>query len=369
MRIEINQKVLSNHINIVQKGISSRSTLQILDGILLETQEGKLKLTATDLEIGIESYADCNIIEGGSVVVNSRIFGDIIKKLPNSQIKIIVDENNKVNIKCENSEFNILGSNPLEYPELPAIINQNSFTMPRDLLKSSIKQTVFATTEDETRPILTGVLLETSNNTASFVALDGYRLALRNLPIDIDEDIKIVIPGRALEELNKILDESEDNLNIIVAPGHVIFDLGDTLLFSRLLEGQFLNYRDIIRKDHKSRVVVNKREFQDSLERASLLANEGRANLIKLNIEEDKVIIKSNSEIGNVNEQVYSEHEGDILNIAFNSKYILDGIKVMDAEDIELSFMGSLNPCIIKSVEDENYIYLALPVRLAQEDY
>lgn len=368
MRIEVNQKILANHINIVQKGISSRSTLQILDGILLEAKDGKLKLTATDLEIGIETYADCNIIENGSIVVSSRIFGDIIKKLPNSQINIIVDEN-KMNIKCENSEFNILGSNSLEYPELLTIINQNSFTMPKDLLKSAIRQTVFATTEDETRPILTGVLLETNNNIASFVALDGYRLALRNIPINIEEDIKIVIPGRALVELNKILDESEDDLNIVVAPGHVIFDLGNTLLFSRLLEGQFLNYRDIIRKDHKSKILVNKREFQDSLERASLLASEGKANLIKLNIKEDKIIIKSNSEIGDVNEQVYSEQEGDILNIAFNSKYILDGIKVIDAEDIELLFMGSLNPCIIRPVGDENYTYLALPVRLAQEDY
>lgn len=368
MRIEIDQRSLANQVNIVQKGISARTTLQILDGILLETIDGRLKLTSTDLEIGIETYVDCNIIEDGSIVVNSRIFGDIIKKLPNSQIHILVEEN-KMNIKCENSEFNILGSNPSEYPELPTIINKSSFNMPKDLFKSAIRQTVFATTEDETRPILTGVLLEISNGMGSFVALDGYRLALRNIPIDLEDDIKIVIPGRALIELNKILGEDGEDLIIAIAPGHVIFNIGDTLVFSRLLEGQFLNYRDIIRKDHKTKVLVNKKEFQDSLERASLLANEGKANLVKLNIREDKIIIKSNSEIGNVNEQVYSEQEGDTLDIAFNSRYILDGIKVMDADDIELLFMGSLNPCIIKPVEDENYTYLALPVRLAQEDY
>lgn len=368
MRIEIDQRSLANQVNIVQKGISARTTLQILDGILLETIDGRLKLTSTDLEIGIETYVDCNIMENGSIVVNSRIFGDIIKKLPNSQIHILVEEN-KMNIKCENSEFNILGSNPSEYPELPTIINKSSFNMPKDLFKSAIRQTVFATTEDETRPILTGVLLEISNGMGSFVALDGYRLALRNIPIDLEDDIKIVIPGRALIELNKILGEDGEDLIIAIAPGHVIFNIGDTLVFSRLLEGQFLNYRDIIRKDHKTKVLVNKKEFQDSLERASLLANEGKANLVKLNIREDKIIIKSNSEIGNVNEQVYSEQEGDTLDIAFNSRYILDGIKVMDADDIELLFMGSLNPCIIKPVEDENYTYLALPVRLAQEDY
>ncbi len=274
-----------------------------------------------------------------------------------------------MNIKCENSEFNIIGNNPLEYPELPTIINQMSFTMPKDLLKSAIRHTVFATTEDETRPILTGVLLEIYSGMASFVALDGYRLALRNIPISMEEDIKIVIPNRALIELNKILEDSEEELNISIAPGHVIFNIGETLLFSRLLEGQFLNYRDIIRKDHKTTVLVNKKEFQDSLERASLLANEEKANLIRLNIREDKIIIKSNSEMGNVNEEVYSNKNGEELDIAFNSRYILDGIKIMETEEIELSFMGSLNPCIIKPIGDENYTYLALPVRLAQEDY
>ncbi|NMB26724.1 MAG: DNA polymerase III subunit beta [Tissierellia bacterium] len=368
MRIEINQRSLANHINIVQKGISSRTTLQILDGILLETVNGKLKLTATDLEIGIETYVDCNIIEEGSIVVNSRIFGDIIKKLPDSNINILVKDNN-ININCENSEFNILGNGANEYPELPTIVNQNSFSMPVDLFKSAIRQTVFATTQDETRPILTGVLLEVDRGMGSFVALDGYRLALKNIPIDSKEDVKIVIPGRVLGELNKILEDDEKELIITIAPGHVIFNIGETLVFSRLLEGQFLNYKDIIRKDHKTKIVVDRKAFQDSLERASLLTKEEKANLIKLNLMDDQIIIKSNSEIGNVHEQISSEHEGDIINIAFNSKYIIDGIKVIDAEEIELYFMGSLNPCIIKPVSDDNYTYLVLPVRLAQEDY
>lgn len=368
MRIQIDQKSLANNINIVQKGISSRTTLQILDGILLETVNGKLKLTATDLEIGIETYLDCNIIEEGSIVVNSRIFGDIIKKMPDSTIDILVKDNN-INIKCDSSEFNILGSGAHEYPELPTIINQNSFNMPKDLFKSAIRQTVFATTQDETRPILTGVLLEIENGIISFVALDGYRLALRSFPVNSSDDVKIVIPGRALSELNKILEDDEEEFIITIAPGHVIFNLGNTVVYSRLLEGQFLNYKDIIRKDHKTNIVVDKKAFQDSLERASLLAKEEKANLVKLNIMNNQVIIKSNSEIGNVYEQISSKHEGEIVNIAFNSKYIIDGIKVIDTEKIELNFMGSLNPCIIQPVGDENYTYLVLPVRLAQDDY
>ncbi|CCQ96928.1 DNA polymerase III subunit beta [[Clostridium] ultunense Esp] len=367
MRIQVDQSSLSNHINIVQKGISTRTTLQILDGILLETVNGRLKLTATDLEIRIETYLDCDIIEEGAIVVNSRIFGDIIKKLPNSSINIKVKDNS-INITCESSEFNILGSSPYEYPELPTIINQNSFNIPKDLFKSAIRQTVFATTQDETRPILTGVLLEISNGIGSFVALDGYRLALRSIPVALKEDIKIVIPGRVLGELNKILDDEED-LTITTAPGHVIFDMGDTVVSSRLLEGQFLNYKDIIRKEHKTNIKVNRKEFQDSLERASLLAKEEKANLVKLNIANNQIIIKSNSEIGNVNEEVPSKQEGEDINIAFNSKYVIDGIKAIDSEEIELYFMGSLNPCIINPVEDKSYTYLVLPVRLAQEDY
>ncbi|MCR2045441.1 DNA polymerase III subunit beta [Anaerosalibacter massiliensis] len=368
MRIQVDQKKLSKHINIVQKGISSKTTLPILDGILLEAKDGKLKLTGTDLEIGIESYLEANILEEGSIVINSRLFGDIIKKLPNSEIDINVSEN-KMNIVCDSSQFNLIGNSSVEYPELPTLIDQLSLKIPMDLFKDIIRQTVFATTQDETRPILTGVLFEVIDGNASFVALDGYRLSLRNIKINSSEDVKVVIPGRTLSELNKILEENEEDIEITLTPGHIVFNIGDTLVFSRLLEGQFLNYRDIIREDHDTRIKVNRKELQDSLERASLLAKEEKANLVKLNLFEDKLTIKSNSEIGNVHEEMTVELEGEDVDIAFNSKYILDGIKAMDEEEIELFFMGSLNPCIIKPAEEDNYTYLVLPVRLAKDDY
>ena len=367
MRIEINQSILAEAINIVQRGISPRTTLQILDGILLETVDNGLKLTATDLEIGIETHVDCNIYQEGGIVVNSRIFGDMIKKLPNSTIHITVEESN-INVKCKGSEFNILGSQASEYPQLPNIVDENSFTVPGDLLRSAISQTVFATTQDETRPILTGVLLEIADNIASFVALDGYRLALRMISVDSDQDIKIVVPGRALNELNKIIGSGDEEIGITVAPGHIMFNIGQTLVFSRLLEGQFLNYKDIIRKEHGANVLVNRQDLQSSLERASLLAREEKANLVKLNLVEDRIVIRSNSEIGDINEEVPSKHEGEETDIAFNSKYIIDGIRAMDSEDVELHFMGSLNPCIIKPSNNDNYTYLLLPVRLAQDD-
>lgn len=368
MKFKVDQKSLSKNISIAQRGISSRTTLQILDGILIEAFGNQLKLTGTDLEISIETFLDCEVTQEGSIVVNSRIFGDIIKKLPDAPVYIEV-ENNNINIKCDNSEFNIAAKPGEDYPELPLIVENESFTLPIDILKSVIRQTVFATSQDENRPSLTGVLLEVSNNNISFVALDGYRLALRKLPLKSELDIKIIILGRTLNELNKILEETEDDLKISISSGHVIFNIGNTIVYSRLLEGQFFNYKDIVRNEHKTKVIVNKRNFQDSLERASLLAKEEKANLVKLNLNNNKVIIRSNSEIGNVYEEIESIQSGESLNIAFNSRYILEGIKVIESENIELNFLGSLNPCIINGANDENYIYLVLPVRLAQDDY
>lgn len=368
MKFAIEQKDLSKHISIAQRGISSRSTLQILDGILIEASNNRLKLTGTDLEISIETFVDCEVLEEGSIVVNSRIFGDIVKKLPAGLIHIEV-VNNNINIRCGNSEFNIAGNPGEDYPELPLIVESETFSLPTDILKAVIKQTVFATSQDETRPSLTGVLLEISNGQISFVALDGYRLALKKLPTNSDLSTKAIILGRSLNELNKILEDTEEDLKINIASGHIVFNLGDTIVYSRLLEGQFFNYRDIIRDDHKTRVIVNRKQLQDSLERASLLAKEEKANLVKLNVSDNRVVIRSNSEIGNVYEEMESIQNGDNLNIAFNSRYLLEGIKVIDTERIELNFMGSLNPCIINGVEDDSYIYLVLPVRLAQEDY
>src|SRR5699024_4820360 len=238
-----------------------------------------------------------------------------------------------------------------------------------DIFKDIIRQTVFATTQDETRPSLTGVLAESNGERISFVALDGYRLALKKLNLDSSLDFKIIIPGRSLNELNKILEDSEEDFKISISPGHVIFDIGDTIVYSRLLEEQLINYKDIIRNDHNNKVIVNKNDFRDSLERALLLSKEEKANLVKLTISDNEVIIRSNSEIGNVYEQIDSEQEGEDLNIAFNSRYILEGIKTIESENIQLNFMGSLNPCIINGLDDKNYTYLVLPVRLAQDDF
>lgn len=368
MKINILQEELSKCVNIVQKGISNRTTLPILSGILLEACNNNIKLTGTDLEIGIKTSAECEVTNEGMIVIPSKIFGDIVRKLPNLPVTIESNENNIINISCGNSKFSLAGQPALEYPELPQIDNEVYFNIPKDLLKTMIRQTIFATAQDETRPILTGCLLEVNNNKAALVALDGYRLTLKNINVDCSNDIKVVIPGKTLSDLYKILDDGDSLVTVAFAKSHVIFDLDNSVIISRLLEGQFLNYKDIIRNEYKSKVKVKTKDIQESIERASLLVREGKNNLVKLDITDENMIITSNSEIGNVHEEIPIELEGNDIKIAFNSKYILDGIRAIDSEEIIMHFISNVNPCIINPYEDNTYTYLILPVRLAVED-
>ncbi len=369
MKFSINQSKLSNHISIVQKAVSARSTLKILEGILLTARDNKLKLTGTDSEIiSIETFVECEVVEEGSIVINSRIFGDIIRKLPSNSTVYIEVVKNTVNIKCENSEFNIIGNDANEYPQIPIFIEQKSITIPKDLLKNSIRQTSFAVSLDINRKTLTGILLELKGGVLSFVALDGYRLSKKEVPMDTDLEFETIVPGKAMIELNKILDDGDEDVIVNIAESNISFEMDNTIFYSQLIDGQYFNYEDILRTSHDSTVITNRRELQNSLERASLLAKEEKANLIKLIIDNSKLIINSNTEIGNVHEELDVEKQGEDLSIAFNSKYILDGIKNMDSENIKLQFLDSLNPCIIQGVEIDNYTYLVLPVRLAADE-
>lgn len=369
LKFSVQQNELNKHINIAQRGISNRSTLQILEGILIEAKDNRLKLTSTDLEISIETTLDSNVIEEGKVVINSRILGDIVKKLPNDTVFFDI-ENNKVNIKCQKSDFNIVSNPGEDYPELPIVIETAKFNIPQNILKTAIRQTSFTTSQDESRAVLTGVLFEIEDGILTFVSLDGYRLSMRKEEIGINESLKLIVPARVLNELNKIIEDTEDPITLAIANGQIVFTLRDTVIYSKLLEGQFFNYKDIVRTNHNTTVLLNRKNLLDSLERASLLAREQRANLVKLSITDDNLSIKSNSEMGDVYEEVeLINKEGEDVNIAFNSRYLMDGVRVIDSEEIELNFVSSLNPCIMRAKDDEKYIYLVLPVRLAQDDF
>lgn len=365
MKIICNRDSLLEGIVTTQKAVSARTTLPILQGILFDCRSSELRATATDLELGIECRIDAEILEHGWVVLDSRLLGEIIRKLPAADVEITVDERNVARIECTNSCFNIQGQDGGEFPELNKIEGEKRMRLPQDLLKSMIRQTVFACAVDETRPILTGALLESSGDQLNMVALDGFRLAFRTVNIDKDaEDVSAVIPSKTLNELYKIFKDQQDKVDVEFTGNQIMFSMGNTRIISRLLEGDFINYRQIIPEEYTTKVKVNTLDFLEGCERASLLAREGKNNLIKLKISEEKIEIMSNAEIGEVHEDINVVTEGKDIEIAFNSKYLIDVLKVMESEFITMEFTTNVSPCIIKPLDSEVYVYLLLPVRV-----
>ena len=365
MKFTINQNALSNGISIVQRAIVSRSTMKELEGVLLTLKDNRLKLTGTDSEIiSIETFLDCNGMEDGITLVNAKIFGDIVRKLPNDVITIEIKDDRMI-IKCQKSNFNLLVSNYREYPNLPTFVEENSILIKKHTLKNAIRQTSYAVSQDLNRRSLTGVLFEVKSDQISFVALDGYRLSVFKEPTESEGEYSVIVPGRALNELQRILDDEDDDVRMNFARNNISFVMKDTVFYSQLIDGQFFNYKDIIRKEHNCQVKINRHSLQLSLERAGLLAKEEKANLVKLEFIDDQLKIQSNTELGNVEEFVDIEKTGSNMEIAFNSRYLIEGIKNMEDSEIELKLQDEVNPLIIEGVEKDNYLYLVLPVRLA----
>lgn len=359
------QEILEG-ISIVQKAITGKSTMPILEGIYIKTNEleSSLTLIGSDMDVSIQTTVNANIIESGSIVIDAKIFGEIIRKLPNSTIKIETIENQVIRITCEKSVFDVVYMNTNEFPELPEINEDLKISVNQNILKNMIKGTSFAIAQDETRPILQGILFEVKNKNLNLVALDGYRLAIKSEFLDSDIEIEVVIPGKTLNEVSKILEDVDDIVDITFTNNHILFNLEKTKIISRLLEGKFINYNSLQPQEHKLSVDVNRQELQNAIERASLMAKDGNTNLIKLDIQQDNLIISSNSQLGKVREEISMKLQGDEIQIAFNSRYLLDVLKNMEEDEVVMKMTSSISPCVIEEKNNENAKYLVLPVRL-----
>lgn len=364
MKLICSKENLLEGINIVQKAVSTKTTLPILEGILIEADD-KIKMTGNDLEIGIECYVEADVKTSGSVVLNSRMFGDIVRRLPDSEVLLEVKENNAVTIECENSLFEIKGIAPEGFPSLPSIQKENGIKMSQKVIKDMIKQTIFAVSTDENRPILTGSLFEYKAGKLTIVSIDGYRLALRTIKPNSElEDRSLVIPGKTLNEISKIMQPVDEELTIYAAGNQILFDMGNCIMVSRLLEGEYLNYMGIIPKEHETKVTVNTKELLACFERASLvITNDDRRYPVKLDISDELLVITSNTEIGNVREEIRVEMEGKKLEISFNPRYFIDSLRVIENESINICFTTSIGPCIIKPLQGDDFAYLILPIR------
>lgn len=355
---------LQEGISIANKAITGKTTMPILEGIYINAKKEGLTLIGSDMDVSIETKVDADILEEGMIVIDAKIFGEIIRKLPNSDIKIETLENDIIQITCEKSVFNLVYMNGEDYPAIPSINENLSVEFPQNILKNMIKGTSFAIAQDETRPILQGILFEVKNKNLNLVALDGYRLAVRSEFLDNENDIEVVIPGKTLNEVSKILEDVSDIVKITFTNNHILFNLNNTKVISRLLDGKFVNYSSLLPQEHKILVDVNKQQLQNCIERASLMAKDSNSNLIKLDVQEENMIITSNSQLGKVREELSINLQGEAIQIAFNSRYLLDVLKNIDDDEVKMEMTSSVSPCVIKCKNTDNSKYLVLPVRL-----
>lgn len=372
MHIICNQKELANAISIVMKAVKQNTTKEVLKKVYLEAFNKNIRLIGTDLELGIETIIDAEIIEEGEILLDTKTTYDLIRSISSEKIEIKTNERNEMNIKNQNSEFNLLCYDPEEYPELPMLEEEYAYKISRGLFKNMLEQIQFAIDiENDEKPFLTGALVEIEDENINIVSLDGYKMANRKAKIQAssNEKTSFIIPRVTILELIKIINTNLEKDIIIYYDnndGKVLFDLDNTKIISRLLTGNFIDYKELLNIDTELITKVNTNNFKKAIERALVLVDSSNP-LVKLKLENNKMLITSNSEKGNTREVIDIEQSDFELEIGFNGKYLIDILKVIEDEDIKLHFSSSVSPLVIRSIDEPHYYnYLLLPVRIME---
>lgn len=368
MKLICNKQSLYEALINVSKAVADKSTIPALEGIKMSLADSTLSLTGYDLEIGIITSLPVVSADEGEIIVNSRLFSDIIKKMPCDEIEIDIAENMAVTIIGGVTEYTISAVSAAQYPTIPEFADGECITISQSVLKSMVGQTLFAVSQNDTKPILKGELFEINDSKLNVVAIDGYRLAVRTEAIKNDESKKFVIPAKTLSEVSKLLkDEDELSCDIIVSKKHIVFDFNGYTVFSRLLEGEFHNYKGSIPQKSVTEVIIPRRELIDCLERASLLINERIKSPVRCLFDSGVLKISCQTSIGKIFDEIACDISGPMIEIGFNCKYLLDPLKVIGDEKIKLLMNGGNLPMKIVPMKSEEYTYLVLPVRLKQE--
>lgn len=367
MKLSCSKDSLLNAINIVSKAVSARTTLPILECILLTADENGLKLTSNDMELAIESaYIEADIQTEGNVALDARFFSDIIRKVSGETVDISVDEKFIATIACGKSEFKISGQNGEDFPPIPEVEKNVKYVISQNDLRNLIRQTIFSISQDESKPVLTGELIEIEDNMVDFVSVDGYRISYKQAELVQSVGSKrAIVPGKSLGEIAKILSADEDEKAVIYfTDNHIMADINGNIVVSRLIQGEFIKYQQSFTNEYKTSAKINRNEMLNSLERASLISRDSRKIPVKLEISGNNIIITSNAETSTAYEEVSAEIDGDRLTIAFNPKYLIDSLKAIDDDEVYMHFNTPLSPCVFKPVEGEDYKYLVLPLRI-----
>ena len=367
MKFICEQKNLLKVLNVVSKAVSNRTTIPVLKGIMIKAEEGKITLSASDLDISIQDSCEAEILEEGSIIVMARLFSDMVRKLPGEEVQIETDDNNNFYINSSNFSSNIIGLPVDEFPIINSLTEDSEFIeFDKDVFSEMVRKTSFAASIDEARGIITGVLIELSQEELQMVAIDGFRMAINRRTMYNEKPYRFVISARILNELAKIIDEQEDEtkLKLYLNEKKAIFRIGTIQAELKILEGKYIDYKGILPKENKISLTIDRVLLLESLERASLLTKAGKNNLIKMNIMKDVVEITSDSEKGETKDDIIIEKTGDDLVIGFNAHYLLDVLKAITDEKIKLLMNTGINPCLVEPVEGDDYQYLILPVRI-----
>ena len=365
MKFSCEKALLSHAVTVSSRAVSAKSSIPAMEGILIEAGE-QLRLTGYNLETGIQTTVPAEIQEKGVLVLSARLFGEIVRKLPDDMV-VLSSQGYTVNIRCGMSEFNILAMDSEEFPELPTVDQQNSLTLARPVLRSMIAQTLFAVSDNESRPVHTGSLFEVEGDGLTVVSVDGYRLALRREKVQEKrgaEAFSFVVPGSALNEVEKIC-AGEDGVTIIQGTRHILFRIGDTTLVCRRLEGEFLPYRNAIPQNNTIKIQVETRALLTSIDRVSLIISEKLKSPLRCVFQDGVVSITTKTALGDAVDQCTITGDGQGLEVGFNNKYLMDALKAAPADQLRMEFTSGVTPCVILPAEgEENFVYMVLPVRL-----
>ena len=368
MKLVFSKTNLAKAVGIVMKAVPAKTTMNILECILIDATTNEIKFTANDMELGIETIVEGEIIEKGKVAIDAKIFSEIVRKLPDNEICIETDSNYTSLITCEKSKFNIAGKSGDDFSYLPIIEKDKFITLSQFTLRETINQTLFSIAMNDNNKMMTGELFEVANGILKVVGLYGHRIAIRNIELTSHaDDVKVVVPGKTLSEISKILStNAEDAVTIYFTNNHILFEFDNTTVVSRLIEGEYFRINQMLSSDYETKVTINKKEFLDSIDRATLLIKESEKKPIILSITDGSLEVHVNSSMGSLNEDIDINKDGKDIMIGFNPKFLIDALKVIDDEQIYIYLVNPKAPCFIKDKE-ESYIYLILPVNFTAE--
>lgn len=367
MKFTVNKSDITEAVSNIQRAVSTKTSIPALEGILLSATEAGLELCAYDLELGITTVIPAFVMEPGKAVLSAKLFSDIVRRTPAETVTVSVDEKNMATLESGYSRFSIIGIPAEEFPELPKLSDSTQISLPGALLKSMIRQTLFAIAESDAKPIHQGSLFSLENGILDVVSVDGYRLAVRREPVDFSEDLSFVVPGKTLSELLKLIKDSEEPVEISAGRRHILFKIDNYTVISSLLEGEFLNYKAAIPPESQTEVVLKTREAIDSVERVSLLITDRLKSPIRCLFDNNEVKLNCTTSMGRASDQLDVEMTGQSVEIGFNNRYLLEALRNTECDEVKVQLGGPLSPMKVVPKEGDSFLFLVLPVRLKSE--